>query len=452
MAQSRFTDMFIKSLKAKGIEYQFREKADRREESGFGIRVFPNGAKHWIFVYSKNGKRRTMTLGHYPEMSLADARSEFQKVRVSARKEKQDPIALRHAEKASIKSRKDEWLKAPTVAELVTQYIEKHAKRKKRSWQEDERVLKKDVIPVWGKCKAADIKKRDIQLLLESIVHRGAPVMANNTFKIVRKMFNWAAKNDIISLSPATGIDLPTSKVDRNRSLSEEEIRLLWRSLQNASMSDEMRRALKILLVTAQRPNEVIGIHTSEINGRWWTIPVKRQKVQKEKESKQLPHRVYLTDMTLELIGDLEIYDPITNLKKPKGYIFPCPHKTKEKSISRHALSRAVTNNCPSGCVNNCRKCDNTKCKKDKRKLEEKNRLGIVHFTPHDLRRTASTFMAEIDISDEVIDAILNHSKQGVIKIYNVYRYDKQKQEALESWERKLRLIVSDEKLEKLLC
>ena len=74
------------------------------------------------------------------------------------------------------------------------------------------------------------------------------------------------------------------------------------------------------------------------------------------------------------------------------------------------------------------------------------NRLGIDQFTPHDLRRTAATFMAEMGTMDEVIDAILNHVKQGVIKVYNQYRYDKEKQAALEAWERKLQSILTDTK------
>jgi integrase len=449
MAQTRFTDMFIRNLKTKQIEYQIREHADRREESGFGIRVFPNGAKHWIFVYRQSGKRRIMTLGHYPEMSLADARAEFQKKRVVARKEKLDPIAIRQAEKDSIRSSEEERLKAPTVSELVTDYLEKHAKRFKRSWQEDERILNRDVIPAWGKIKAEDIRRRDINTLLEGIVGRGAPVMANNTFKIIRKMFNWAAKNDLIPISPAIGIDLPTPKVDRSRVLSETEIRTLWKSLDTANMSDDIKNALKLVLVTAQRPNEVVGMHTSELTDNWWTIPVKRQKVAKAKESVRSPHRLFLTKTARDLIGSLEVIDKKTNEKKPKGYIFPCPHKKKDQSINRHALSRAVVNNCPSGCINDCDACDNEECKADGLKLDDKNKLGIAHFTPHDLRRTAATFMAEMGTMDEVIDAILNHAKQGVIKVYNVYRYDKEKQAALEAWERKLATIIKSKPVKK---
>jgi integrase len=168
--------------------------------------------------------------------------------------------------------------------------------------------------------------------------------------------------------------------------------------------------------------------------------------VPKNRESERAPHRVFLTKTALDLIGDLQVTDKKTGVTKSKEFIFPCPHKTKNKSINRHALSRAILNNCPLDCTYDCDKCENSECRDDKRPLQEKNRLGIAHFTPHDLRRTAATFMAEAKEMDEVIDAVLNHVKQGVIKIYNQYRYDKEKQKALETWERKLNSVITGKK------
>lgn len=442
MPAAKFTDMFIRNLKPKGKLYQVRETSEYREESGFGIRVFPNGLKHWIFAYRNNGKRRTMTLGHYPGMSLADARAEFQKVRIMARKELIDPISARQAKNDSRQNIKEEDQKALTISKLISEYIERHAKRFKRSWKEDQRILNHDVIPVWGKRMVVDIKRRDINLLLEQIIERGAPVMANNTFKIIRKMFNWAVKNDYLDVSPALNIDLPTPKVDRNRVLSEQEIRIFWKSIDSADMSNEIRRALKLILVTAQRPNEVIGMRSEEIDGCWWIIPVLRQKVAKSKESERNSHRVYLTDLALELIGDLDVFNEETGKKERKEYIFPCPHKKKIKSINRTAMSKAIVNNCPSNCIYDCDKCDIAKCKNSPGPLSDKNKIGVKHFTPHDLRRTAATIMAKSGTSDEVIDAVLNHVKYGVIKIYNQYKYDTQKKKSLTALSKKITGIV----------
>jgi integrase len=130
---------------------------------------------------------------------------------------------------------------------------------------------------------------------------------------------------------------------------------------------------------------------------------------------------VYLTDTALELIGDTT----------GKGFIFPTPHKAMERSIDDHALAVAVLRNLALPLVDG------------KGKPVTENRFGIAKFTPHDLRRTAATFMAESGEMDEVIDAIMNHAKQGVIKVYSQLKYDKQKQAALESWARKLEAITT---------
>ncbi|WP_027715355.1 site-specific integrase [Desulfuromonas sp. TF] len=429
----KFTDKYIASLKPEG------KMVDKREGGGFGIRVLPSGVKTFFYIYRFDGVRRFLNLGHYDPkragrddtaISLDEARSGgvslsgARKLYTEAKAKVDKGIDV-FAEKAL---KAEERLKAPTVAELADEYLTRYAKMRKRSWEEDERILKRDVIPAWGRRKAADITKRDINLLLDRIIDRGAPVMANNTFKIIRRMFNYAVEKDILVYSPALGVKLPSPKVERERVLSEDEIKVLWSRLDEPSlaMSPEVRRALKLVLVTAQRPGEVIGMNGSEIDGRWWTVPTGRAKNKKA-------HRVYLTDLALELIGDTT----------GEGYVFPSPRKATGQHILRHALSRAIVNNCPSGCVNNCASCENDGCKEDGKEVEEKNTLGVAHFTPHDLRRTAATFMAEAGEMDEVIDAVLNHVKEGVKKVYNLYRYDKEKRVALEAWERKLKAIVA---------
>lgn len=177
-------------------------------------------------------------------------------------------------------------------------------------------------------------------------------------------MFNFAVEKDLLKYSPCIGVKLPSPKVARGR-------------------------ALKLILVTAQRPGEVAGIHANEIGDKWWTIPAERAKNGNS-------HRVYLTDTAFELIGDTE----------GKGYIFPTPHKAKERSIDDHALAVAVLRNLAFPVVDG--KGKPVMGKGGKQVTE--NRFGIAKFTPHDLRRTAATFMAESGEMDEVIDAIMNHA------------------------------------------
>jgi len=286
---TRFTDRFIASLKPEKREYW------KREGQGFAIRVLPSGEKIWYFVYTFEGRKRYMRLkaGGYPDVTLANAREAFDAARVKLANGV-DPLAEK--EQAA-----EERRKAPTVADLVGEYITRHAKLFKRSWAKDEQILNREVVPAWGNRKAADIEKGDVIRLCEGIVTRGAPAMANNTFQIIRKMLNWAVEKNILKTTPCVGVKLPAPKNSRDRLLAADEIRTLWESLDRTDLSitPDICRALKLILVTGQRPNEVAGLHSSEIavehredkdskgniirewDETWWTLPVARQKVSK---------------------------------------------------------------------------------------------------------------------------------------------------------------------------
>ncbi|ABL00715.1 phage integrase family protein [Pelobacter propionicus DSM 2379] len=428
MKKTTFTDTMIRKLKPTESDYT------RSEGNGFTIRVMPSGSKTWLYLYAFDGKRRKMNLGSYPDVTLETARGRFEDAK---RKVKNNIDPMAEAEEQA-----EERRKAPTVADLVHDYIERHAKRFKRSWAKDEQILNREVVPAWGKRKAADVTKRDILRLLEEIVNRNAPAMANNTFQIIRKMFNWAVEQDILQHTPCTGVKLPSPKLSRDRVLSESEIKTLWENLgrPDAGMSDGVRRALRLILTTAQRPGEVTGLHTSELDGCWWTIPAERAKNGKT-------HRVYLSGLALEIINQA-----IAQAKKSRetpydqeynGYVFPCHHKSKEKPMGDTALAVAVGRALASPLTDDKGNPLFTAAGKP----ATENRLGIDHFTPHDLRRTTATFMASMGFMDEVIDAVLNHAKQGVIKVYNQYRYDVEKQQALETWENKLKTILAGDKV-----
>jgi integrase len=246
-------------------------------------------------------------------------------------------------------------------------------------------------------------------------------------------MFNWAVERDILEHSPCECVKMPAPINTGVRTLSETEIKTLWNNLDTASISAEIKRAIKLIFVSAQHPGEVVGMHTDEIDkdGRWWTIPIERSKNKKA-------HRVYLTDSALELIGDLTVKEKKTGKDVPKGFIFACPISKKIQSISEKSLSKAIRRNLEWPVLLKGKPvfaADGTPI--------TENRLGVEHFTPHDGRRTAATFMSQLGCADEIIDAVLNHTKQGIIKTYNLNKYDKEKQQALEAWACKLIIIVT---------
>lgn len=96
-------------------------------------------------------------------------------------------------------------VRVETVRELAAAYIAEYAKPKKRSWKKDEQILDREVIPFIGRKRVVDVTRQDIREdVLRQIVARGAPVRANHTLEIVRKMFNWAIQEkDLVLVNPA---------------------------------------------------------------------------------------------------------------------------------------------------------------------------------------------------------------------------------------------------------
>lgn len=422
----KFTDKQISNLKPGPKQYY------KRESEGFTVRVLPSGVKTWLFIYTITGKRRQMNLGDYPDVTLAKAKERAVEAR-KAFKDGKDPQDMgfewhhspeRDKKEATEKTEEDR--RNPSVRQLAYEYMERHAKVMKRetSWTEDQRLLDKNVLPSWGDRKAKDIKKRDAMLLLESFMDR--PALCSNILKLARKMFNFAVERDILEFTPFTGIKAPVQVASRDRVLTEAELKALWNvELPKAAMSDETKRILKLILITGQRPGEVAGIHAKEIDGDWWTIPIERAK-------NKTAHRVFLTKTALEIIGESE------------GYFFPSPTADKtgyagSGHIDENAVAYAIRRNLKDYKPRRSIKGETismVKVRDDKKMLME-------HFTPHDLRRTAATFLAQLGFPDETIDAVLGHKKTGVVKIYNRHKYDLEKQKALEAWERKLTGIIT---------
>lgn len=429
-ARGIFTDKEIKNLKPESKEYWIREG------QGFCIRVLSSGEKLWYYIYTFEGRKRFMRLGegNYPDLSIADARKLYDAAKMKV-VNGIDPLAEKEKQK-------HERLQAPTVAKLVSEYINRYAMKEKRSWKKDESILNREVLPAWGKLKAADVTKRDVNLLMGRIKERGAPIMARNTLAVIRKMFNWAVSEDILQVAPCLGIKAPPASTPRERHLSEEEIKTLWESLDSPdlSMLIETRNALKLVLVTAQRPGEVLGMHSREIKGHWWIIPSERTKNKKT-------HRVYLTDTALDLIGTLTVINQETGKEEERGYIFPTPLTDADKPMGSTALSVAVSRNLAVPVLDSKGK----PVVDSKGKPVTENRLGVKHFTPHDLRRTAATILAQSKIRYEDRERVLNHSLSKLDDTYNQHDYDEPKQIALEALERKLCSIIHGSKTDNVI-
>ena len=402
-ASLKFTDADVRNMKTD------KRLQDILEGGGFGVRVYNSGTRIFYHAYTFDGKRRFLNLGEYPIVSLADARKRY-----NASKKKIDDGIDPLLEKDTAKA---ERKRTPFVSDFVDEFIKIYAMEHNRSWKEIERALKSEIVPRWGKRKLTDIKRRDLVLLLDEIKERGAPVMANRVMAYTRKMFSWAvSERAVLDVHPFLMMKKPSKEDARERSLSKAEINTFWHNLDDCKMSDQIKRALKLILVTAQRPGEVIGMHRHEIDGDWWEIPTVRSK-------NKLVHRVFLTSTAKQLIGDANGYifesplHPANSQESP-----PNPGKPYEVRTMTHDIKQNLPHTPDSKVI---------------------DRLKIPHFTPHDLRRTATGLMAEAKIELEHRERVLNHKKGKLDGTYNKYEYADEKQAALETLERILNRIIT---------
>jgi len=382
--EMQFTDKLIKNLKPRETSYDLREKSGQ----GFAIRVMPSGFKSWVFIYHFEGKKQRMTLGAYPVISLADATALHRN-------------AIRCLASGKNPSNEQQRVKlearlSGTVLDLINEYLEKWAKPRKRSWKEDERILFKDIAPVFGNRKAKDIKRREVILLLDSICKRGSPIAANRTLAVIRRMFNFAIERDIVESSPCFMVKQPGKENHRDRVLAENEIKTFWHGLDTGVMTDFVRLALKLQLATAQRKGEIVGTEWKEIDfkNKIWEIPAIKAKNGKS-------HRVPLSTLSVSLLNQLK------PLSENSEWLFPSP--TGKTHMDGHAIDHAL--------------------RRSKHIFGENKPI-----IPHDLRRTAASFMTALGVPRLVVSKILNHTENSVTAIYDRHSYDKEKREALEMW------------------
>jgi integrase len=295
-----------------------------------------------------------------------------------------------------------------TFGTVAREYLTRHAKPKKRSWREDARILERDVLPRWRTRHARSITARDVRGLLDAIVDRGAPIQANRTLAVVRRIFSWAAAPDRALVpqahNPCRGLERPAPERQRERVLGVDELRALWRAL---GAEDAHTAALfQLYVLTAQRDGEVRAMAWPEVDlaAAWWTIAAARAKNGRA-------HRVPLSAPAVAVLRTLHERRDVA-----VRWVFPSTRGSA--SGHRERVYKAV------------------------HRLRRSS--GVVDFTPHDLRRTAASHMTSIGIPRLVVAKLLNHAERGVTAVYDRYGYDREKREAVAAWAARVGEIVGD--------
>jgi integrase len=374
----------------------------------FGVRVTDKGQKTWMVRRRAKGST-TLTwhrLGSYPDMSLAQARTEARHVRATlaeGKTPKQEEEERQHQE--AERHRAEQERREHTFGAIAEQFITRYL-RHLRSAKPTESLIRSTLLPVFADRPAGDIRRRDIIKLVEAVEETRGPAIARTALAVTSKMFNWALNRDIAGLefNPASriGADLLGPPPTRDRVLTDEELRSIWRA--TAALDYPWQPLYRLLMATGQRLHEISDLSWSEIDleKATLTIPASRMKG-------KAVHIVPLAPVALGVLRDLPRFSfgdfvfSTTGGRRPVG-----------------AISQA-------------------KARLDCKIAEAGE---IPPWRVHDLRRTMRSNLSALGIQPVVAEAILAHRQRGVIATYDRYEYLSEKRDALEKWEVRLLSIV----------
>jgi integrase len=290
-----------------------------------------------------------------------------------------------------------------TVKQLCTDFIEGYARKLKRSWNEDERQLWKDIIPLWGHRPAKNITRADAYDLLTEVADRGDRV-AQLLLAVSRKAWNHAMPrhpeliiNPFARLKVVGGVvmdaDTRVPVIEREaRYLDDAELGAFLRTLPGAPMMRVIKDILRLQLLTASRKGEVCTMEWAEVNlekGVWVQPP--------EKTKNRRRHRVMLSRQAMDLLRA----QPVT----PR-YVFAsgsaCGH-VRGDSVNE-ALSRCMKH------------------------------FDLDHFTPHALRHSVVTGLSFLRCPEIILSRLANHRTGSITARYNHNPMDQEALDWLQRW------------------
>ncbi len=301
-----------------------------------------------------------------------------------------------------------------TVRSLFDQWQRLELVQRADKGSEALRSFERDVFPLIGNVAAADVSKAHIQEIVDTIKSRATPTQnmvrtAKKTLADLRQMFGFALDRDYVDADPTARVKKARigADVERDRVLSEAEVILLFQKLPRAGLVGTSQLALLIQLATAARIGEVLG-------ARWEHVDFQRRNLTLPETKNGKRHEIWLSDFALHQLRSLHESTGLT------PWLFPATQAKKDQpDFVDHVCVKTVTKQ-----VGDRQRPDDVPMSgrsKDVGALV----LSGDKWTPHDLRRTAATTMAELGVLPEVVEKCLNHTEVRKVKrIYQRAQYE----------------------------
>lgn len=399
MAKAKLTDIQIKAWVKAG------ERFEGRADGGGLYLCFPTkySAPFWRYRYRIAGKQRSMFIGSYSNLSLAAARTTIKKL--SAR------VALGHdvagekqEQKSEALAKIEEEKNALRVSELAAEYFNRQILNRWKHPDILRRRIDKDISPCIGHMKIEDVRPRHIDTMLQKIVARGAPTVANDVLRWTRRIFDYAIKRHALDLNPAGAFEIADAggqEKSRERWLTRDELIQLFQAMRMArGFSRENELTMKLLLVLCCRKMELCGAQWSEfdLSGAVWHLPSERVK---NGDAIDIPIPPPAVEWLLEL----------HRISGGSRWVLPA------RKMQHRMIPHIQESTLPVALA----------------KVRHEM-TGIPNFTIHDFRRTGRTHLAALGVDPVVAERCLNHRIKGVEGIYNRHQYFDERRNALELW------------------
>lgn len=388
---------------------------DARGLTGFGVRVFPSGAKSFVVWYrTATGRKRLMTVGRYGVLTLDEgrrkAREELRKIGAGS-----DPLGERRAERQAV-----------TVQAFVVVYLERHAKQQKKTWRADERRLRRYILPALGHHKLSDVTRPDVARMHQRIgAEQGKPYEANRALALTAVLFSKAKEWGELpeqATNPAKYVQ-PFPERSRDRFVTEAEFPALMAAIE-AEPSLYVQAAFKLYLLTGMRRSELLSL-------KWSDVDLAQGRARLEETKAGRPHVVPLSGPAVVLlralprmVGNPYVFpgqvrgQQLVNVAKPwrriRARLWLTTHREaaeelraqaeadtrRRKAVSKHASERDAAVGARLLAL-----------------AEQRARNDDV-LRLHDLRRTVGSWLAMGGASLPLIGKVLNHSNASTTQIY----------------------------------
>lgn len=432
------TELQLKALTDTNIGERIRDEGNllgkvRHDRSGKLVVAFD-------YRYRFGKSYRSIPAGKWPNESLRAIRKRRDAYRVEVAQGR-DPLELKKTTKlanqaadaearANAQATLDSIAAASrrmSVTDLFNRWEKLALVNRKDKGRELRRMFEKDVLPALGAMAVQDVRKGDIAAMLDRIRERGVGRMVNLMLSQVRQMFRFAVARDWIEADPTASLkkaDFGGKEVERDRVLSEDEIRDLTNRLPDAKFSPTTEAAIWIMLATCCRIGEISKAQWSDVDfdTRRWKIPVANSKNKRE-------HIVALSDFALSWFLKLHA------LRTSNLWVLPAsnaPRSGAETHVNEKSISKQV------------RDRQRTTPMKGRSKCISVLLLSGGEWTPHDLRRSGATLMGELGVNDDVIERCLNHVEPNRMK--RTYQRQKTESAKAEAWRllgERLELLVN---------